>query len=78
MNFGIGCVFSKDPGSTFSECPSPGLGPGPGPGLFHKYFIEITKFFIPTSLLQRKVKSLIPDKCFLFWFLVAVAPAIAL
>ena len=26
MNFGIGCAFSKDLGSTFSECPSQGLG----------------------------------------------------
>ena len=27
VNFGIGSAFSKDPGSSFSEGPGPGLGP---------------------------------------------------
>ena len=28
VNLGIGCVFSKRPGSTFSEYPGAGAGPG--------------------------------------------------
>ena len=55
VNFDKGSVFSKGPGSTFSE----GLGPGPGPlYALHQVDLRILfdKFYLFTFLILNLVK----------------------